>query len=259
MAWQEILKAQAQAAVPDEEHPDISGMPFQPCIDGQVLTSLPIEKVRSGSAAKVPLLVGTTLDEWKLLAPGDPSIHGLDEAGLQNKVEAAVGPAATPGIIASYEKALAARGVPTTPTEVFLAIETDRIFRMPALQLAEAQRDHGAPVYNYLFTWESPAMGGLLGACHALELGFVFGTIDHAEGRAFSGSGPAADALEEAMMEAWIAFARTGNPSNAVLGDWPAYGSARETMLLGAKSGIETAPYEVERLAWDGIEQVGTL
>lgn len=256
--WQEILKAQAQAALPDDEQPDVAGMPFQPCIDGQVLTSLPIETLRAGSGAEVPLLVGTTLDEWKLLAPGDPSIYDLDKANLRKKVEATIGSAA-PEIIEKYTKSLEARGAPTTPTEILLAIETDRIFRLPALRLAEAQRDRGTPVYNYLFTWESPAMGGMLGACHALELCFVFGTIDSSKSRAFSGSGPAVDTLQEAMMEAWLAFARTGNPSNSVLGDWPVYGAARETMILGAKSGIEAAPYETERLAWEGIERVGTL
>ena len=56
-------------------------------------------------------------------------------------------------------------------------------------------------------------MGGMLGACHALELGFVFGTHGEPGMADFSGSGPAADALSERMMDAWLAFAKSGDPS----------------------------------------------
>ena len=76
-----------------------------------------------------------------------------------------------------------------------MAIETDRIFRMPGLRLAETQAAHDARVYSYLFTWRSPMIGGMFGACHALELGFVFGTHGDPGMADFSGSGPAADAL----------------------------------------------------------------
>ena len=92
-----------------------------------------------------------------------------------------------------------------------------------------------------------------------LELGFVFGTIDATKSRDFCGSGPECDALEEAIQESWLAFAKTGNPGNPKVGDWPRYGEERETMILGASSRIEEAPYEAERLAWEGVEQVGTL
>ena len=139
--------------------------------------------------------------------------------------------------------------MPTTPPELFSAIQTDRVFRIPAIRLAEAQQQNNQPAYNYLFTWRSPMFGGILGACHALELGFLWGTYEEN----FSGSGPAADALARNIQDAWLAFARTGNPSCESLGTWPAYGGRRETMILGEKCSVEKALYEEERRIWDSI------
>ncbi len=253
-----FLETQGQMTDVADIDPEIGGMPFQPCVDGTVLPTTPIEAVRGGSAAGIPVLAGSTLDEWKLLAPSDPALLTLDAAGLQERLVAAVGDSAAARIGETYTKAVTQRGIEATPPEVFIATETDRVFRMPALQLAEAQREQNTPAYNYLFTWKSPAMGGMLGACHALELGFVFGTLDSANNRAFSGSGTECDALANTIQDAWLAFARSGNPSTKALGDWPAYGPARETMILGASCGLEEAPYEAERSAWDGLP-VGTI
>jgi para-nitrobenzyl esterase len=94
----------------------------------------------------------------------------------------------------------------------------------------------------------------MLGACHAVELGFVFGTHVDPGMTDFSGTGPAADALSAHTMDAWIAFARTGSPGTPGLGPWPAYTTAdRATMVLGARSSLEKAPLEEERSAWSAV------
>ncbi len=120
---------------------------------------------------------------------------------------------------------------------------------MPALQVVEAQKNNNQPIYNYLFTWKSPALGGIFGACHALEIGFVFGTYSDK----FGGSGPDADALSRNIQDVWLSFARTGNPSCESIGTWPPYSDRRETMILGKECHIENAPYEAERSAWDKV------
>jgi para-nitrobenzyl esterase len=89
----------------------------------------------------------------------------------------------------------------------------------------------------------------LLGACHALELGFVFGTYD----AQFCGKGPDADRLSQHMQDAWLAFARTGKPTCPSLGEWPEYGEQRCTMLLGSDCRLEEAPFEKERRAWEVV------
>jgi para-nitrobenzyl esterase len=255
---EQLLHIQATLGTPGQTDPDIGGMPFQPCVDGDVLPELPIELVRKGSAAGIPVLVGTTLEEWELFGAADPTIFTLHEDELVRRVGENVGAESALGLVDAYRKARSGRGEPVTPTDLWLAIETDRIFRIAALQLADTQRAVGTPAHSYLFTWKSPAMGGMLGACHALELGFVFGTIDSAGARDFSGSGAGADALEDMIQAAWLAFAHSGDPSTDAQ-PWPAYGERRETMVLDAKSEVQTAPYDDERRAWDAIEGAGRL
>ena len=73
-------------------------------------------------------------------------------------------------------------------------------------------RSPGSGTYCYLFTWESPAFGGVLGSCHALEIPFVFGTVHNPAVQTFSGGGDDAFALSAAMRRAWTGFARSGSP-----------------------------------------------
>jgi para-nitrobenzyl esterase len=231
----------------------IGGMPFQPGIDGDVVPRRAIESVAAGSAGGVAVLVGSTLEEWKLFAAFDPNVVGLQDTQLVARVEQRLGAAARP-LVDAYRQARTERGAAATAGEIFMAIETDRIFRMPGLQLAQTQAAHDARVYSYLFTWPSPTFGGMLGACHAIELGFVFGTHRAPGVAGFSGEGPAADALAEATMDAWLAFARSGDPSCATLGRWPAYTDGdRATMVLGEGSRLEHAPFDAERRAWDAV------
>ena len=247
----QLLAATAQlAGPPGATNGDVGGMPLQPVVDGEVQPRLALESVARGSAAGVPLLLGTTLEEWKLFMPADPTNFTLTDAQLYARCENRMG-AAGRGVVDTYRKARSERGAPVTPAELWSAIETDRIFRMPALRLAETQPGHESRVFQYLFTWRSPMLGGMLGSCHALELGFVFGT--HAEPGMldFSGTGPKAGALSESMMDAWLAFAKSGDPSTRTLA-FPRYTAAdRATCVFGEKTEIVRAPYDEERRAWD--------
>lgn len=249
-----LLEAQA-ALIPgalSAADPELGAMPLQPCVDGRVLPAPALARIVAGAARGVPVLVGSTLDEWKLFGALDPSVQELDEAGLLERL-AHLPDAA--GVVAAYRDARAKRDAPTAPAELFMAIETDRVFRMPGVRLAEAQRPHEPRVYSYLVTWPSPLFGGALGSPHAVELGPLFGVHDTSEQTAaFFGSGPAADRLARGMQEAWTAFARSGDPSSAALGEWPAYEpDSRATMLLGEETGVERAPYDEERRAWEGV------
>jgi para-nitrobenzyl esterase len=94
-----------------------------------------------------------------------------------------------------------------------------------------------------------------LGACHSLEIGFVFGAYDDM----FCGTGPDADKLSAAMQDAWLAFAKTGNPSTKTAGEWPVYGDKRNTMIFGKDTHVEAAPYEQERAIWDSVTRADSL
>jgi len=227
----------------------IGSLPFMPVVDGQLLARKPIEAVAEGSAAGVPVLAGSTLDEWNLFGAPAKAIRELDEAGLRKRLDYLVGEEHAPGLIAAYREALPARGGEPGIPQLFMAIQTDRIFRIPALRLLERQQPHEARVFNYLFDWPSPAMDGKLGAAHAIELAYVFGTHTKPGAKAFYG-GDAADAgaLAEMTMDAWTRFAHRGDPG------WPAYGPERRlTAVLGSSRRLLEKPLEAERRAWDAV------
>jgi para-nitrobenzyl esterase len=96
----------------------------------------------------------------------------------------------------------------------------------------------------YRFTWPSPAFGGILGACHALELPFVWNNLRKTGASVLTGTDNPSDgvqALADGMQQAWIAFARTGDPG------WSPYDTAtRATMHFDITSGVQDDP-EVDR------------
>ena len=220
-----------------------------PVIDGIVIPEIPLESIKKGSAAGIEVIAGTNLEEWKLLCMMDYGLPDLDEAGLLRRLDYYLPEGYAAGLVEDYRTARTAGGRDASVPELLKAIQTDRMFRMPCLRFIDAQTRHSPASYNYLFTMESPALGGSLGACHGLDIGFVFGTCEPA----FHGSGPAVDRLSRQMQDAWLAFARTGNPSCESLGEWVPYGNRRMTMVLGDESGMKAAPYDEERRAWENV------
>ncbi|HJR23897.1 MAG TPA: carboxylesterase family protein, partial [Acidimicrobiales bacterium] len=209
---------------------------FVPTRDGRVVPEHPLDALASGSAAGLPLVVGTNVDEWKLWAPMDPHSRDLDEDGLRRRLARRFHVDAIDPLLDAVRAVRVDRGEPADPNDLFYAIESERFFRVPALQAADAQAGHG-PTFVYLFGWPSPAMGGWLGACHGLEIAFVFGNQGRGELAAFTGAGADADALGARMMDAWLAFARTGDPSTGSL-PWPRHDPAtRPTMVFDRATG----------------------
>jgi para-nitrobenzyl esterase len=229
---------------------------FQPLVDGTSLPESPLEAVRSGHSGDIDLLTGTTRDEWKLFGFLDAGLATLDDAGLLARLEPQVPDAATARNIVDIYRGARSGQSPAEPKDLFFAIETDRVFRIPALRLADAHQAHHANVFLYQFTWESPLMGGALGACHAIELPFVFGIVGREGAEGFAGKGPDAERLAANMMDAWIAFARTGDPSHPGLpgGRWEPYDARkRATMVMGRECAIDHDVAGAEREAWEGL------
>ena len=104
----------------------------------------------------------------------------------------------------------------------------------------------------YLFTWESPAFGGLMKSCHILEMPFVFDNV--AEPYMLIGDSPERHELAARMSGAWISFARHGDPNHEGLPRWPTYDpEKRATMIFNSECRIENDPAAEERLAWSGV------
>jgi para-nitrobenzyl esterase len=243
---QSILKAQLAVAGRG------AGLGFAPIVDGKTVPVNPLEAVAAGAARDIEVIIGTNRDEMKLFA--NVKREPLDDTKLVERVGAALPRRLAnraADIIAVYRRSREGR-LPATNLDLLDAIQADAQFRIPSIRLAEAQRVHQNRTFMFLFVWESPARRGALGACHALELPFVFGTLDAPTQDRFAGTGPAAVALSQQMMDAWIAFAKRGDPSHPGIGTWLAYDRERRaTMLFGANCELVDAPFEAERAQWD--------
>jgi para-nitrobenzyl esterase len=244
---QAILDAQAAISP--------SPLLFSPIVDGVHLPERPLQAVREGRAHDVPLLIGTNRDESKFYM--NPKRPQLDDDGLAQRVRAVLPHKARDAagqLIETYRASRVKHDLPHTNNDIIDAVETAARFAVPASRLAEAQSVHQPDTYVYLFDWESPAYRGTLGACHALELSFVFGTTGVPNMERLTGSGPEVDRLSAQMMDAWLAFAKTGNPSCESVGAWPRYDQhARQTMIFGRRTQPQAAPFEEERAAWAAL------
>lgn len=221
-------------------------LPLRPVVDGTTLPVPPLDAVRAGSAATVPLVIGTTRDEWNLFSAMNPLDTDIDEGDVIRRVAARTGDAdRAAAIVAAYK---AARPGATAPA-VWSAIQTDAVFRIPAVRLAEAQLDAGGQVFMYRFDRGTPAFGGVLGACHAIEIPYVFDNLGRKGVEALLG--PIDDdalAVAAAISGAWLAFAQTGAPG------WPAYDTDRRaTKIFGTPTTIADDPEADLRQLWSGI------
>jgi para-nitrobenzyl esterase len=243
----EILAAQARCAARTQSE---QLLPFRPVVDGRVLPEPPIDAVRGGLSRDVAVIAGFTRDEWKLFLFMDPQGQKLDEPTLLARAEQRA-PGRGRGLVDAYRAAL---GACAKPYELFCALERDRIFGIPAVRLAESQRSWQANTYLYEFSWPASLFGGLLGACHGIDVPFVMGSIGTPGGDRFAGSGPEALALQERVMDAWLAFARSGDPRHAGLPGWGSYDAqARLAMELGRRCEPLRLPDDGLLRAWEGI------
>ena len=220
-----------------------------PVVDGVVLPEPAVDAVANGLSADVAVIAGTNSEEMRLFALGDRSASSMPEERLFKRLRAG-GTDDVEALVTAYRSARENRGQSATPFEIWDAIESDRIFRLPTLRMLEAQSSHQAATYSYLFTYRSPAAGGFLGACHALEIPFVFGTLTDPPIDRFTGTGAGPEGLSRRMMKAWLSFAHTGDPSTDELA-WPRFEpERRSTMVLDLDSRVEDAPLDAERKAW---------
>jgi para-nitrobenzyl esterase len=248
LTGQQVLDAQQQL-VAFFNQTDHRTAPFQPVVDGKILPELPLAAIKKGAAKNIPVMAGTSIDEMKFMTTNGADAD-IDEPGMIARLNSNVPPKFVPGLVKSYTEILKKYGGPVTPARILGSINTDRMFRIPTIRLVAAQRDNGAPAYNYLFTYKSPAMGGAMGAIHGIDNPFLFGALD----KDFTGIDQELEDLALKVQESAIAFMKTGDPSSKSGGKWPVYGKERMTMVFDRKSGVVAAPYEAERTAWDKFD-----
>jgi para-nitrobenzyl esterase len=226
--------------------------PIRPVAGAALIPVDPSAAIRDGTAAKVPIIVGGTLDEFKLVVTMDLEAAALDESGLLARFVPEFGEEKARALINAYRKGRASRHETTSPTELYWAIVSDQMFSVPGVRVAEAHGTNEASTFMYQVRWA----GGhpRLGACHSVDLALMFGTLTLPGMGVLSGAGPDAQALAHHIQDAWAAFARTGDPSHPRLPPWPKYNTTqRATMIFDRTCYVTEGPSAQERVAWSGI------
>ena len=205
-----IIPAQASVAAEVSMVPDpgrwgattaAGAMSLTPVVDGELLARRPEDAIAAGAGRGVDLLTGYNSEEFRLfLMPTGLADQLTDD--VTGLITAGMG--VPSGLAATYRE----RNPGLAAGEVLAAIITDHLFRIPANRVAAGHAAAGGRTWMYEFAWRSPNHG--LGACHALELGFVFDTLT-AEPDGLAGPNPP-QPLADRMHRAWVRFAATGDP-----------------------------------------------
>jgi para-nitrobenzyl esterase len=212
---------------------------WQPWVDGKVVVSHPFDPQAPALAAKVPMLIGTTMHEFSPAAMM-PDPRSLGEEWLTTEVAKNYGDAAGK-IVAAFK-----RGHPgALPFELAAVISATTIFRMSAVRQAQLQSAN-APAYLYWFAWKTPVLDGIPLAYHCVDLAFAFDNIDRCANS--TGGTPEARDLAAKISQAWIQFARTGNPNHAGLPRWPTVSAQTlPTMIFDTHCEVKNDPDAEER------------
>jgi para-nitrobenzyl esterase len=236
-------------------------LPFRPVADGEFLPLSPLEAIASGAAQGIDLVIGVTEDEWSLFGMMDPS--GSDLGHLRERIELLGGD--SDEVIDYYRLAL---GGPTASAEAvedaaFVKSLTDRVmtdivFTRPAVDLAAAQ-GAWATVWLFEFTWDSPAMGGILGATHGVELPFQFRKTAMPTVAMFIGDAPP-DSLTKSMSGLTVAFALSGDPGTVDGVTWTSFDPANPVHLrIDETCELREGPDSARLGLWSGAYAGGVL
>ena len=256
---EQLLAAQAELALDEQAAAELGGgrSLFMPVIDGDCIDAEPLEAVRAGRGRDVDLLAGTIRDEFALLSFMF-NLHELNEEAAHAMLAPQCG-----GLDGAAEKFnryrqfRAQRAESTDALAVYNAVMTDWMFRISTRRLLDTHSADGdGSTYGYLFVQESPLADGSLGAPHGIDLPLAFGTADLM--RDFVGSDPQVHQLSRFVVDAWLNFARGGNPSTPALPGWPQHRADRRyTMAFGPDVKTIVSDREEEAATWGDAPLLG--
>lgn len=209
---------------------------FAPVVDGEVLPVTPWQALVAGAARDVPLITGHNREECRLF---------MGMFGRLGKItdEDAAWALRVFGSGLDY----AAAFPDASAEELYERVQSDWLFRMPTLRLAQAQAAGGGKAYLYELTWPAPGADGRFGACHGLDIPLLFGTTDADLGPLLIGPEPPAEVqqLSAQFRTAWTSFATTGDPG------WPLFDNdGRLTQIFDATPAVTAYPEETSRQLW---------
>ena len=216
-------------------------MGFSPNVDGVAIPAHPFHPQASAVSAEVPLMLGSTRTE--LTASADDAAFKLDDAGLRARLGEMLREQAG-RVLDVYRSA----NPTASPSDLYFLIASDERYSAPVMKIAERRvaLAKGA-VYLYYFRWETPLDGGKYKAPHTIEIPFAFHNLNASP---WTAGVPGAEPLADQVSDAWLAFAKSGNPNTAKLPQWPAFDAQRRaTMVFDTKSAVIDDPLHDQRLA----------
>jgi para-nitrobenzyl esterase len=205
-----------------------------------VLPVTPLQGLARGAGRDVDLIIGHNRDEWR-------TFHLFGNLFGRITEERAAEALRHFGPGQDGEHAYREAFPDASAEDLFERVQSDWLFRMPALHLAEAQVAGGGRAYLYELAWQSPGRGGLLRACHGLDGPLLFGTYDAHLGPVAIGPEHTVEArvLTSQIRTAWTSFATTGDPG------WPVYDSRqRLTQVFDTTPSVTAYPEETSRRLW---------
>jgi para-nitrobenzyl esterase len=224
--------------------PPVGRLTFQPVIDGTVLPAAPLDAVAAGHAAGVPLVTGTTADEWNLFQLRSRIAGQLTPEQARRRAALVVGDDRADDVLDAYRAARPS----ADPDGLLCALMTDHVFRIPAIRMAEAHVPHAPRTSMYRFDYASPNFG----AVHGIDVPFAFDNLHRAE-ILLSGLDDGALRLAARTAGAWASVANTGSPEHEDLA-WPAYApDERLTCRLDRQPEVLADPEGEIRRMWDEL------
>ena len=216
---------------------DILG--WGPVVDGKFLPNHPFDPAAPAISATVPMLIGTTLNEFST-SLNHPGLEDMTEAEASLRLQHMYG--IDPKRVLEVFRASHPRA---KPFDLFSLAMTAQVRQGAVIQAGLKTAQH-TPAYLYWFQWKTPMLDGRPRSIHCIDLPFCFDNTDRSEN--LTGGGPVPRALAARVSEAWIQFARTGNPNHGGLPHWPAFSAATcPTMIFDNECTLKYDPDRAER------------
>ena len=244
---------------------------FAPVVDGAILPQHPFDPVAPACSKHKPLIIGTNRDEMNFIFwMSKADVWNLSSDTLRARLLQELGSRADEVL-----KTYSVDRPGASPTDLYIAITTDRMWRLGSITIAERKYEQrGAPVFMYLFTHQSnyliPGTTRPMGAGHATDIAYTFDNVHDPARRSKPVHVESHNPLGEPMIigtdaerlavahhksEMWATFAKTGAPGARGQPQWPPYvPPERATMMIDAQCVVQNDPHRTERELWSKLD-----